>query len=266
VAVPAEPAASAEEDTEPGLPVQALPDTGHLGSAADEPLMPVADSSQGAVNAPPAALPPPPSGDSGSLKIVGLPAGSSVLLDGEPILSAVTRLPAGRHTVAISAPLHNFYEEQIDVVADDLYELQPVLVKQGVAAPATARRAVRQRRLAAAGVLPSTCGEPGPTYNADRSCYDIRPRPVEAARVPLPQAVANLPAPSTVLVKVSAEGYPIEVKGFRPSSDEVFERLARNYMASARWQPATKGGKAVEGWTTWTVVGVRSGLSQEEPR
>ena len=213
--------------------------------------------------APPTAVASPR--DSGSLKIVGLPAGSSVLLDGEPVQSAVTRLPAGRHIVAISAPLHNFYEEQIEVVADDMYELEPVLVKQGLTAPATARRGIKQRRLAAAGLLPTTCAEPGPTYNADRSCYDVRPRPVEAARVPLPSTVKALPSPSTILVKVSAEGHPLEVKAFRPSSDLEFERLARDYAATAPWKPATRAGQAVEGWTTWTVVGVRTPMPAPAP-
>jgi serine/threonine protein kinase len=243
-------------------------------AAPDSALQPAAESSPAGTAtaapiaavptalAPAAALSPR---DSGSLKVVGLPAGSSVLLDGEPVHSAVTRLPAGRHIVAISAPLHNFYEEQIEVVADDLYELEPVLVKQGLAAPASVRRGVKQRRLAAAGLLPTTCAEPGPTYNADRSCYDVRPRPVEAARVPLPSTLKGAPSPSTVLVKVSAEGHPLEVKALRPSSDLEFERLARDYAATTAWKPATLAGQAVEGWTTWTVVGVRMPVATPAP-
>ena len=195
--------------------------------------------------------------DSGSLKIVGLPAGSSVLVDGEPVTSTVTRLAVGTHVVGISAPLHNFYEEQLEIVAGDLYELEPVLVKQGtVVPPGGVRRAAGQRRLAARGVLPTTCDEPGPTYNADRSCYDVRPRPRQAARITIP-ADMKMPTPSTVLVKVSAAGYPLEVRGLRPSSDLRFEQMARDEMAKVAWSPATRGGRAVEGWTPWMVVPTR---------
>jgi len=196
--------------------------------------------------------------DSGSLKIVGIPAGSSVLLDGEPVRSTVTRLAAGRHVVAISAPLHDFYEEQVEIVADDFYELQPVLVRQGAGTSQAARRAIRQRRLAARGVVPSSCDEPGPTYNADHSCYDVRPRPVVAARVPLPPEFRGNPSPSTVLVKVSPEGRVLVVKGLRSSQDLAFEQLAREYAARAEWKPARRDSQPVMGWTAWTIVGVRS--------
>ena len=208
--------------------------------------------------APTPSSPAPMSSDSGSLKIVGLPAGSSVLVDGEPVNATVTRLMVGKHVVAISAPLHNFYEEQLEIVAGDLFELEPVLVKQGtVVPPGGVRRAAGQRRLAARGVLATTCDEPGPTYNADRSCYDVRPRPREAARVTIPVDMKTIPTASTVLVKVSAEGYPLEVRGLRPSSDPRFEQMARDEMAKVAWSPATRGGRAVEGWTPWMVVPTR---------
>ncbi len=216
------------------------------GSAA---VAPAADSTVAApVPAPVAAA------DSGALKIVGLPAGSSVLIDGEPVSDAVTRLPAGRHTVGVSAPLHNFYEETVQVVAGDLYELEPVLVRQGVA---TARRSIAQRRLAARGVVPVGCAQPGPSYNADRSCYDVRPRPMEAANVILTPDIKGMPSPSTLLVKVSIDGHPLEVRGLRPSSDLKFESLARQFAANTSWVPAMRDGAAVEGWTTWAFIPVR---------
>ncbi len=198
----------------------------------------------------PAASPPAPvvAADSGAIKIVGLPAGSSVLIDGEPVTEAVTRLPAGRHTVGISAPLHNFYEETLQVVAGDLFELEPVLVRQGVA---TQRRAIAQRRLAVRGVIPAACAQPGPTYNADRSCYDVRPRPMEAANVMLTPDIKGTPSPSTLLVRVSGDGHPLEVRGLRPSNDLKFEALARQFAANTSWVPAMRDGEAVEGWTSW---------------
>ena len=205
----------------------------------------------------PALAPPAPvsaAADSGALKIVGLPAGSSVLIDGEPVNDAVTRLPVGRHTVGVSAPLHNFYEEVVQIVAGDLYELEPVLVRQGVA---TARRGLVQRRLAARGVIPAGCEKPGPTYNADHSCYDVRPRPIDAGNVTLTPDIKGMPSPSTLLVRVSVDGHPLEVRGLRPSNDLQFEALARAFAANTSWTPAMRDGIAVEGWTSWAFVPVR---------
>ena len=39
--------------------------------------------------------------------------------------------------------------------------------------------------------------------------------------------IKGMPSPSTLLVKVSADGHPLEVKGLRPSNDLQFEALAR---------------------------------------
>ena len=62
---------------------------------------------------------------------------------------------------------------------------------------ASRRRAGRssQRRLAARGVVPAGCAKPGPTYNADRSCYDVRPRPIDAANVILTPDIKGMPSP-----------------------------------------------------------------------
>jgi serine/threonine protein kinase len=238
----------------PALPAPPVPDSAAapetMASApVAEPV--VADSSGAAVGPPPAVV---AVADSGAIKIVGLPAGSSVLIDGAPISEAVTRLPAGRHVVGVSAPLHNFFEETVQVVAGDLYELEPVLVRQGVA---TSRRTVAQRRLIARGVVSPGCALPGPAYNADRSCYDVRPRPIEAANVALTADIKGMPSPSTLLVKVSAEGRPLEVKGLRPSNDLKFEALARQFAANTSWAPAMRDGAPVEGWTTWAFTPVR---------
>ena len=160
----------------------------------------------------------------------------------------------GRHTVGVSAPLHNFYEEVVQIVAGDLYELEPVLVRQGVA---TARRGMVQRRLAARGVIPAGCEKPGPTYNADHSCYDVRPRPIDAGNVTLTPDIKGMPSPSTLLVRVSVDGHPLEVRGLRPSNDLQYEALARAFAANTSWTPAMQDGIAVEGWTSWAFSPVR---------
>jgi len=236
-------------------PLLTAPDSVTGADGATATLPPAGDLTLVGTPVPPAPVPVPPVAvDSGALKIVGLPAGSSVLIDGEPVTEAVTRLPAGRHVVGVSAPLHNFYEETVLVVGGDLYELEPVLVRQGVA---TSRRAIVQRRMAARGVVPPACATYGPSYNADHGCYDTRPRPIEAANVVLPPEIKGMPSPSTLLVKVSADGHPVEVKGLRPSSDLQFEALARAFAANTTWVPAMRDGAPVEGWTSWAFSPVR---------
>ena len=136
----------------------------------------------------------------------------------------------------------------------DVYELEPVLVRQGVA---TTRRAPVQPRLVARGVVPPGCASFGPGYNADHGCYDTRPRPIEAANVVLPPEIKGMPSPSTLLVKVSADGHPLEVRGLRPSTDLKFEALARQFAANTSWVPAMRDGEAVEGWTSWAFSPVR---------
>jgi serine/threonine-protein kinase len=243
--------------------VQAPAPPAPIAAATDS--VPAADSTRATAPAPvpdsgatPAAAVPSPvpvaPADSGAIKIVGIPAGSSVLIDGGQVTEAVTRLPAGRHTVGVLAPLHNFYEETVQVVAGDLYELEPVLVRQGVG---TSRRGLVQRRLAARGVVPAGCDKPGPTYNADHSCYDVRPRPLDAANVTLTPDIKGTPSPSTLLVKVSVDGHPLEVRGLRPSNDLKFEILARQFAANTSWVPAMRDGAAVEGWTSWAFTPVR---------
>ncbi len=196
------------------VPVAEVPDSASASVDTARGAMPVATADSAVAAAPsPAPTVPAAAADSGALKIVGLPAGSSVLIDGEPVNEAVTRLPVGRHTVGVSAPLHNFYEEVVQIVAGDLYELEPVLVRQGVA---TARRGMVQRRLAARGVIPAGCDKPGPTYNADHSCYDVRPRPIDAGNVALTPDIKGMPSPSTLLVRVSVDGHPAGGAGAPP--------------------------------------------------
>ena len=239
----------------PAAPVAMVPDSSAafvMDSAHLTARVPATDSVVAVAVQGAAPVTPVPT-DSGAIKIVGIPAGSSVIIDGEPVNEAVTRLPAGRHTVGVSAPLHNFYEEVVQIVAGDLYELEPVLVRQGVAT----RRGMVQRRLAARGVIPAGCEKPGPAYNADHSCYDVRPRPIDAGNVTLTPDIKGIPSPSTLLVRVSVDGHPLEVRGLRPSNDLQFEALARAFAANTSWTPAMRDGMAVEGWTSWAFTPVR---------
>jgi serine/threonine protein kinase len=204
---------------------------------------PVPPASGAAAPSRPAASPPAPAplaapADSGAVRIVNLPRGSNVLIDEQPVTEPVTRLPSGQHVIAISAPRFQFHAETVRVEAGQVTEVSPTLTPLGEAL---------QRRQQAAQRTPSCA--PGPGYNMDGSCFDERPRPVAPPFVPVPDDVEGEPVPSTLWVRVSAEGKTMEVRRLRPSNDAAFERDARAFAMEMAWQPAMKGGTPVEAWT-----------------
>jgi serine/threonine protein kinase len=176
----------------------------------------------------------PVSSDSGSVRLVGLPRGSTVLIDEQPVTDPTTRLSPGPHVLAVSAPRFNFFTDTIVIRPGETLELTPEL--QPIGAPqAPPRAAVR-------------CS-PGPGYNTDGSCFDERPKPVSPPFVPLPDGVTGSPRPSLLWVKVSAEGRTLDLRRLRPSDDSVFERAARDFVWTVTWHPALKDGAPVEAWT-----------------
>ncbi|HEX6106438.1 MAG TPA: protein kinase [Gemmatimonadales bacterium] len=177
--------------------------------------------------------------DSGGIRLVGLPRGSTVLIDERQVTEPLTRLPPGRHALAISAPRFNFYSDTIVIHPGEVLELTPQLTPIGAPAATTPRVAQRAR---------ARCS-PGPGYNADGSCFDERPKPVNAPFVPVPEGVEGSPRPSLLWVKVSAEGRTVDVQRLRPSDDAEYERAVRNFVWTVTWHPAIKGGSPVEAWT-----------------
>jgi serine/threonine protein kinase len=187
----------------------------------------------------------PISGDSGSVRLVGLPRGSTVLIDERPVVDPITRLSAGPHLLAISAPRFTFFTDTIVVRAGDTLELTPQLQPIGAAAPpAGAASPPEQPPVQAA----DRCS-PGEAYNADGSCFDVRPKPVSPPFVPLPDGLSGSPRPSLLWVKVSTEGRTLDLRRLRPSDDSTFERAARDFVWTVTWHPALKDGAAVEAWT-----------------
>jgi serine/threonine protein kinase len=195
-----------------------------------------------AAPAPAPTLPPPTASggpvDSGGIRLVNLPRGSSVLINERAVTEAVTRLPPGAHVVAISAPRFQFHAETVQVAPGQTLELSPTLTPLGVAP--RPREQLAQR--------PTSC-VPGPGYNASGSCFDERPRPVAQPFVPVPPDVEGEPRPSVLWVRVSPEGKTMEVRRFRPSNDDAFERDVRAFAMELAWQPAIKAGVPVEAWT-----------------
>ena len=175
--------------------------------------------------------------DSGAVHLVGLPRGSTVMIDERPVLEPVTRLIPGPHTLAISAPRFTFFTDTITIAGGDTLELTPQL--QPIGSPRPPRREAR---------LASRC-EPGPGYNSDGSCFEERPKPVNPPFVPVPDGVDGSPRPSLLWVKVSTEGRTVDVQRIRASDNADFERAVRDFVWTVTWHPALKDGAPVEAWT-----------------
>jgi serine/threonine protein kinase len=223
--------------------------------AATPPVVAAADSTPAAASAAPVrpAAPRrpqprpvssvPAGGDSGSVHLVGLPRGSTVLINERPVVDPVTQLPAGPHVLAISAPRFNFFTDTIVIRGGDTLVLTPEL--QPVGAPARTDTPPAARSPAPQQADRCT---PGRGYNAS-ACFDERPKPVEPPFVPLPDGLAGTPTPSQLWVKVSAEGRTVDIERLRPSDDSAFERAARDFAWTVTWHPALKEGAPVEAWT-----------------
>jgi hypothetical protein len=176
--------------------------------------------------------------DSGGIRLIGLPRGSTVLIDEKPITQALTRLPPGPHALAISAPRYNFYSDTIVVRPGQVQELTPQLTQIGAPTP-----------IAAIPARPNAKCAPGAGYNADGSCFDERPKPVNPPFVAVPPDAKPGPRPSLLWVKVSAEGRTVDIRRLKPSDDPAYEREVRNFVWAVTWHPALKDGAPVEAWT-----------------
>jgi hypothetical protein len=161
------------------------------------------------------------------------------MIDEQPVTQALTRLAPGPHALAISAPRYNFFSDTIVVRPGVVEELTPQLVQIGAPIPAGSGE---QRRTDPGCV-------PGPSYNADGSCFDERPKPVNAPFVTVPADAQPSPRPSLLWVKVSAEGRTVDIMRLRPSNDPAFERAVRNFVWTVTWHPGIKNAAPVEAWT-----------------
>ncbi len=168
------------------------------------------------------------------------------MIDEQPVTDPTTRLAAGPHVLAVSAPRFNFFTDTILVRAGETVELTPQLQPIGAPAPRVQEAPPPAPPRAARGTGPCA---PGPGYNADGSCFDERPKPVNPPFVPRPDGLTGSPRPSLLWVKVSAEGRTLDLRRLRPSDDTTFEHAARDFVWTVTWHPAMKDGAAVEAWT-----------------
>jgi serine/threonine protein kinase len=214
------------------------------------------DTNRAAAPAPPAdtarATPPVAvaSHDSGAIRIRNLPEGSEVLIDETRAMNAVTRLPAGSHVVAISAPRHRFYAETVSVHRNDTLLLAPVLTQLGQPAPsATPSGDVGQP------ASNDPC-EPGPQWDGT-ACFDVRPRPLSTPFVALPAGVRQVARPAEFWIYVGLSGASEEVRLLRSSGNQAFDRAARAIATSLEWTPAQQNGAAVGAWTQMAFPAAR---------
>jgi hypothetical protein len=241
--------AAAAPPADSPAPTSPAPASASTGSPPPPSAAPVSPRATARRPAPPPAgeLPiTPVSNDTGSVRLVGLPRGSTVLIDERPVTEPTTRLSAGPHVLAVSAPRFNFFTDTIVVRAGETIELTPQL--QPIGAPAPPAQDASPPAAPRAARASGPCA-PGAGYNADGSCFDERPKPVNPPFVPLPEGVTGTPRPSLLWVKVSAEGRTLDLRQLRPSDDSTFERAARDFVWTVAWHPALKDGAAVEAWT-----------------
>ena len=205
----------------PGAPPATVPEEAAGGGAP-------AASLAATVTPPP--RPAAPVRDSGAIRLRGIPAGSTVQIDEENLIAAVTVLPAGRHEVAVLAPQHEFHVDTVMITPGDTLEFSPALTRLGAG--------IRRR----AGAC-----EPGAAYNA-ADCFDERPRPGEAPFV-TPPAGATPERGTTFWVQVSADGRTLAVRPLRLSRSVAFDRAAAAFVRRLSWEPARKGGSPLVAWT-----------------
>ena len=185
--------------------------------------------------------PPPPAAASVpellTLRLGGVPPAAAVMVDSQQIDSLVARLPRGTHTISIAAKGYKALAREVEVSSDTTLDLSA--------------------ELAALKVKADPCKYPGEQYNAHGECYDEPPRLRRGTTlVQLPSDFPGTPRPSTVWVKVAADGSTGLVEPSKRSAPG-FEELALQRAALLEWTPATLNGKPVPGWLEVEIRPVR---------
>jgi len=188
---------------------------------------------------------PAASGPPGFLRILGLPRGSTVMVDDKAPEGTPIQLGPGPHRVAISAPLHDFFVDTVNIRSGVELTYTPELTRLGE--PMRPKDRVLQRM--GLDSAAAQCNRPGPGYNRGQACWDTRAAPVEPPRVMVPPGTSPLPAPATMAVLVNPDGTTAEVAMIRPSGSAEFNDIASRFALNMKWTPAQKDGKPVPGWT-----------------
>jgi TonB family protein len=206
----------------------------------------LADTGQSAGTTPPASdttrgrsIPVAP-GTPGRLTLQGLPRGAQVTLNGQPLRGAQADIPPGTYQLAVRAAGFEVFTRQ-------------VVITPG--APSTVRLDLQP--LAGDDANAGPCDQPGPAYNQDNICFDTRPLPLSATRIPVPADAPIFPRQAILLIHVSRDGSTLEARVFGPSNLDTFNNEALDMAKNLRWNPAQKNGDPVDAWVKWPFQPVR---------
>ena len=183
-------------------------------------------------------------GTPGRLVLLGtIPDGAQVTVDRLPVKGTSLELPPGTHKVAVQADGWRPLERSILINPGSLTSVTIELQRPTV---------VGGGSNASSGAV--TCDSYGPTYNRDGSCFDSRPAPLAAPRVPLPAGTTDTPRLVIVLVHVSQDGSTVDARVLTPSNDTAFTALALEFARQLKWTPAQKNGEPVDAWTQQQIL------------
>jgi len=189
------------------------------------------------------------SADSGSgiLQLTPLPPRTTVFIDSRPVIQpgADIHVSAGWHELGVSAPGYLLFTDSVRIEAGKVLRVTPVLSATNTPAPAPGSAAEFRRRVLAR----LDCENPGPANRFGALCYDSRPQPLTATRVPVPAGVDGVPSDVILVVKVSRQGQTLAVRTRAPSNDPRFTQAVENFAQAMRWTPAMREGQPVPGWT-----------------
>ncbi len=169
--------------------------------------------------------PEPPAPQPGRLVLSGMPEGAIVRVDGQVRQGTNIRLMPGEHRLVVR---HDDYED---------FSLN-VRITDG-----------QRRGVTVEMALISQCEDLNNSYNADGSCFDVQPRPLEATLVPLTSAIEGRPSPAMLGIKVNADGSAAEVRVLTLSDNSAFTAVAIQFANSIAYNAAQKDGQPVVGWT-----------------
>jgi serine/threonine-protein kinase len=183
----------------------------------------------------------------GTLQLTPLPLRTQVFMDSRPVTQpgAGIRLNAGWHEIGISAPGYLLYTDSVHIEAGKITQLTPVLSATNTPAPPPGSAAEFRRRVLAR----LDCENPAPANRFGALCYDSRPQPLTATRVPIPAGVDGTPSNVILVVKVSRQGQTLAVKTRVPSNEPRFTKAVEDYVQGLHWTPAMREGQPVAGWT-----------------
>jgi len=181
-------------------------------------------------------------GTPGRLTLQGLPRGAQVTLNGQPLRGAQVDVPPGTYQLAVRAAGFELFTRQ-------------VVITPG--APSTVRVELQPVAASGDGENAGPCDQPGPAYNQDNLCFDTRPLPLSATRIPVPADQPIFPRQAILLIHVSKDGSTLEARVFGPSNLDTFNNEALDMAKTLRWNPAQKNGEPVDAWVKWPFQPVR---------